>query len=329
MEPVNEKREKLKEFYFRIKNCCSCELGSTRTNFVFGSGNSNTSILFIGEAPGKNEDLQGRPFVGQAGKILDGLLAGIGLSRNEVFIANVLKCRPPANRDPALTEIDTCKPYLFEQIEIIDPAIICTLGKYSTQLILDTTEGITKLRGNIFKVNGRLVLPINHPAAALYAPSRISVLKEDFNRIKSVLDGLVAGKAGSGKAELDKTAPDKSDPDKTIDIGNVLETEKVSEAGEPKNSAFVVSGEISPAGTKQNESTVVYPDGMEELNEKVASRDKGTPNEQAGLTASELSNENKTANKNENDKNQNSTNQDNINQDRTNQDNINQQLGLF
>ena len=112
MEPNNEKREKLKEFYYRIKNCSSCELGSTRINFVFGSGNANASILFIGEAPGKNEDLQGKPFVGQAGKILDGLLAGIGLSRNEVFIANVLKCRPPENRDPAIDEINTCKQYL-------------------------------------------------------------------------------------------------------------------------------------------------------------------------------------------------------------------------
>ena len=202
MEPNNEKREKLKEFYFRIKNCRSCELCSTRVNFVFGSGNSNARILFIGEAPGKNEDLQGRPFVGQAGKLLDDLLAGIGFTRDKVFIANVLKCRPPANRDPDLTEISICKQYLFEQIEIIDPVIICTMGRYSTQLILNTTEGITKLRGNIFKINRRLILPINHPAAALYAPSRISVLKEDFNRIKSVFEKVIdAENAGHGARE--------------------------------------------------------------------------------------------------------------------------------
>ena len=246
MEPNNEKREKLKEFYFRIKNCRSCELGSTRINFVFGSGNANASILFIGEAPGKNEDLQGRPFVGQAGKILDGLLAGIGLSRNEVFIANVLKCRPPENRDPEIDEIITCKQYLFEQIEIIDPAVICTLGKYSTQLILNTTEGITKLRGNIFKINGRLVLPINHPAAALYSPSRISVLKEDFNRIKTVFDKSaldkpvldkpaldkpviekpVSGKWALDKSALDNSTVDKAAPDKAPAPGKVLETGK-------------------------------------------------------------------------------------------------------
>jgi uracil-DNA glycosylase len=216
MEPNNEKREKLKEFYFRIKNCRSCELGSTRINFVFGSGNASAFILFIGEAPGKNEDLQGRPFVGQAGKILDGLLAGIGLSRNEVFIANVLKCRPPENRDPAIDEINTCKKYLFEQIEIIDPAVICTLGKYSTQLILNTTEGITKLRGNIFKINGRLVLPINHPAAVLYSPSRISVLKEDFNRIKTVLDKTVLDKSVLDRPVFDKSVPDKAALDKPV-----------------------------------------------------------------------------------------------------------------
>ena len=246
MEPNNEKREKLKEFYFRIKNCRSCELGSTRINFVFGSGNANASILFIGEAPGKNEDLQGRPFVGQAGKILDGLLAGIGLSRNEVFIANVLKCRPPENRDPEIDEIITCKQYLFEQIEIIDPAVICTLGKYSTQLILNTTEGITKLRGNIFKINGRLVLPINHPAAALYSPSRISVLKEDFNRIKTVFDKSaldkpvldkpaldkpviekpVSGKWALDKSALDNSTVDKAAPDKAPVPGKVLEVGK-------------------------------------------------------------------------------------------------------
>jgi uracil-DNA glycosylase family 4 len=220
MEPNNEKREKLKEFYYSVKNCRNCELGDTRINFVFGSGNASASILFIGEAPGKNEDLQGKPFVGQAGKILDGLLAGIGLSRNEVFIANVLKCRPPENRDPAIDEISTCKQYLFKQIEIIDPAVICTLGKYSTQLILNTTEGITKLRGNVFKINGRLVLPINHPAAALYSPSRISVLKEDFNRIKtvfdkSVLDNSVLNKPVPDKSALDKSALDKSALDKS------------------------------------------------------------------------------------------------------------------
>jgi uracil-DNA glycosylase len=183
-----DKREKLRKFYFQIKECLECELGKTRTNFVFGSGNSNAEILFIGEAPGRNEDLQGKPFVGQAGKVLDELLLSIGLNRSDVFIANVLKCRPPENRDPKLEEINICKSYLLEQIEIMDPKIICTMGKYSTQLILNTDIAITNLRGKVFRVENRIVLPINHPAAVLYTPSRFAILKEDFQRIKMILD---------------------------------------------------------------------------------------------------------------------------------------------
>ncbi|MBU4450868.1 MAG: uracil-DNA glycosylase [Actinobacteria bacterium] len=183
-----DKREKLKEFYFQIKECMECELGKTRTNFVFGSGNSKAEIVFIGEAPGRNEDLQGKPFVGQAGKILDELLLSIGFNRSDVFIANVLKCRPPENRDPKLEEINKCKRYLLEQIEIIDPKIICAMGKYSTQLVLNTDTAITSLRGKVFRVENRIVLPINHPAAALYTPSRFGILKEDFQRIKMILD---------------------------------------------------------------------------------------------------------------------------------------------
>ncbi len=193
-----DKREKLKEFYFQIKECMECELGKTRTNFVFGSGNSSAEIVFVGEAPGRNEDLQGKPFVGQAGKILDELLLSIGFNRSDVFIANVLKCRPPENRDPKLEEINICKRYLLDQIEIIDPKIICTMGKYSTQLVLNTDTAITKLRGKVFRVENRIVLPINHPAAALYTPSRFVVLKEDFKKIKMILDdyenpGTIAG----------------------------------------------------------------------------------------------------------------------------------------
>jgi DNA polymerase len=182
------KREKLKEFYLQIRECRECDLSKSRTNFVFGSGNANAAIVFIGEAPGKNEDLQGKPFVGQAGKLLDELLNSIGFSRNEVFIANVLKCRPPENRDPNMIEINTCKNYLLRQIEIIDPKIICTMGKYSTQLVLNTQAGITSLRGKIFKIQNRTVIPINHPAAALYTPSRFGILKEDFQRIKMIFD---------------------------------------------------------------------------------------------------------------------------------------------
>ncbi len=185
---MEDKREKLKSFFYKINNCRQCKLHEVRTRFVFGSGNAGAELMFVGEAPGKNEDLQGLPFVGRAGKILDDLLGSIGMNRKEVFIANVLKCRPPGNRDPRIEEIDTCKEYLFEQINIINPKIICTLGKYSTQLILDTSHGITGLRGKVFHRNGRTILPINHPAAVLYNPSRIEILQKDFLRVKDLLD---------------------------------------------------------------------------------------------------------------------------------------------
>jgi DNA polymerase len=185
---MEDKREKLKSFFYKINDCRQCELHEGRTRFVFGSGNAAAKLMFVGEAPGKNEDLKGLPFVGRAGKILDDLLESIDMNRKEVFIANVLKCRPPGNRDPKIEEISTCKEYLFEQINIIDPKIICTLGKYSTQLILGTSHGITGLRGKVFHRDGRTILPINHPAAVLYTPSRIEILQKDFLRIKDLLD---------------------------------------------------------------------------------------------------------------------------------------------
>ena len=183
-----DKREKLKEFYLKIRDCRECELSRSRTKFVFGSGSAYAPVMFVGEAPGKNEDLQGLPFVGQAGKLLDELLDSIGFDRSEVFIANVLKCRPPGNRDPRIEEINTCKSYLLEQIKIIDPKIICTLGKISTQLLLNTDKGINTLRGKVFKVDSRIIMPINHPAAVLYTPSRMEILKQDFQKIKRLID---------------------------------------------------------------------------------------------------------------------------------------------
>src|SRR4030043_1944743 len=183
-----DKREKLKEFYLKIRDCQECELSKSRTKFVFGSGSAYASVLFVGEAPGKNEDLQGLPFVGQAGKLLDELLGSIGFDRSEVFIANVLKCRPPGNRDPQLEEINICKDHLMEQIKIIEPKIICTLGKYSTQLLLGTDKGITGLRGKVFRIDNHVIMPINHPAAALYMPSKMEILKQDFQKIKKLID---------------------------------------------------------------------------------------------------------------------------------------------
>ena len=184
----SDKREKLKELYLEIRDCQLCGLCKSRTKFVFGSGSAYAEVMFVGETPGKNEDLQGLPFVGQAGKLLDELLGSIGFDRSEVFIANVLKCRPPGNRDPQTEEINICKDHLVEQIKIIDPKVICTLGKFSTQLLLNTDKGITGLRGKVFKIDNHIIMPINHPAAALYMPSKMEILKQDFQKIKKLLD---------------------------------------------------------------------------------------------------------------------------------------------
>ncbi len=155
---------------------------------MFGVGNPHADVMFIGEAPGRNEDLQGEPFVGAAGKLLDELLASAGLTRADVYIANVLKCRPPNNRDPLPEEIETCTPFLEKQIELIDPRVIVTLGKFATQFMLETGVGITQLRGRRHEVNGRAVLPIFHPAAALYDQTKRQVLFDDFKRLRVLLD---------------------------------------------------------------------------------------------------------------------------------------------
>ncbi len=219
---MEDKRERLKSFFLKIRDCRECGLHVSRNRFVFGGGSAYAEIMFVGEAPGKNEDLQGVPFVGRAGSILDELLESIEMTRKDVFIANVLKCRPPGNRDPQMEEINTCKEYLFRQIEIIDPKIICTLGRHSTQLILDTREGITGLRGKVFKKDGRIILPINHPAAVLYNPSRMEILRSDFNKIKSLMDSYdsVEPPADDLKKQIDEEATDSGkDKEDTQQLG--------------------------------------------------------------------------------------------------------------
>ncbi|MDI6712666.1 MAG: uracil-DNA glycosylase [Anaerosomatales bacterium] len=180
--------QSLEELRERIGDCQRCPLARTRTNLVFGVGSPHARLMFIGEAPGRNEDLQGEPFVGAAGKLLDELLASIGLDRREVYIANVLKCRPPGNRDPLAEEMEQCTPFLEEQVRLIDPEVIATLGNFATRHMLKTQAGITRLRGRLFRVDGRKVVPIYHPAAALYDRTKQDVLFEDFRRLKAVLD---------------------------------------------------------------------------------------------------------------------------------------------
>lgn len=171
-----------------VLECKKCSLARNRTKVVFGDGNDKAEIVFVGEAPGYYEDQQGKPFVGAAGQLLDQLLASIQLTRQDVYIANVLKCRPPQNRDPGPEEIEACKPFLFKQIEIIKPRVVCTLGNFATRLILNKNVNISRVHSQKFIGQGFIIFPIFHPAAALHATTNRSALEVDFQRLKVVLE---------------------------------------------------------------------------------------------------------------------------------------------
>jgi len=171
--------------------CYDCELSATRTNVVFDVGDPDADLMFVGEAPGKNEDLEGEPFVGRAGQLLDSLLGDIELERGEVYIANVLKCRPPGNRDPRPGEIDACKGYLREQIRLVRPRVVVTLGNFATKLLLNTEIGITRLRGRRHDDwwMGITLVPTFHPAAALRGGDRVTdQMRDDFAVVRGALD---------------------------------------------------------------------------------------------------------------------------------------------
>ncbi len=193
-------------------SCTRCRLAEGRTQVVFGSGASDADLMFVGEAPGFHEDKQGVPFVGQAGKLLERLLEGIGLSRSQVYICNVLKCRPPGNRDPQPDEIEACEPHLFRQIELIEPRVVATLGNFATKLLSGRPLGITRVHGQEQEVTlgARRVLlyPIYHPAAALYTPAMLKVLESDFARIPALLDGATAA----------PPAPPLLEPEPVLDV---------------------------------------------------------------------------------------------------------------
>ncbi|MCL2503677.1 MAG: uracil-DNA glycosylase [Coriobacteriia bacterium] len=195
--PAEPGASPLEELRGKVEGCAKCELARTRTNLVFGVGNPHARAMFVGEAPGKHEDLQGEPFVGAAGKLLDELLAHVGFSREDVYIANVLKCRPPGNRDPEPEEIETCVPYLREQIRLIDPEVLVTLGNFATKLVLKTTFGITRLRGTVQQAGRFTVLPIYHPAAALYDGTKRDILFSDFERLAQLMLPTVGEEEGS------------------------------------------------------------------------------------------------------------------------------------
>lgn len=190
----------LDELRVQVESCRRCPLCDGRTQTVFGVGNPHARVMIIGEAPGKNEDLQGEPFVGAAGHYLNELLGCAGLRREDVFIANVLKCRPPGNRDPRPEEIQTCTPYLREQTRTIDPEVLVTLGKFSTQFVLKTQVGITRLHGRVQRAGKFLVFPIFHPAAALYDGAKREAMENDFVTLGQLLHQLDEQKAQAAKA---------------------------------------------------------------------------------------------------------------------------------
>jgi uracil-DNA glycosylase family 4 len=228
--PPAERREALKGVLAQARACERCpELAATRRTVVFGAGNADADLMFIGEAPGASEDEQGVPFVGRAGKLLEKLLEEIGLTRAEVFIANTLKCRPPGNRDPLPVEIENCQEYLHRQVELIQPRVICTLGNFSTKLLRGDPTGITRLHGQpeVLTLGHRAVrlYPIYHPAAALYTPSMLETLREDFMRLPGLLaQGApeqpalpdvpeLAGEADLGQSPTETPEPAQTDPE--------------------------------------------------------------------------------------------------------------------
>jgi len=193
---MTDAEENMKKIEIEIRNCRKCNLWKTRTNPVPGSGPLDAKIMFIGEAPGYWEDQKGEPFVGKAGKVLDELLDSIGLKREEVYITNVVKCRPPGNRDPLPEEINACKPFLEGQISLISPAIIATLGRFAMEYIFDKfgleKKKISEVHGKIFEVNtikGKIkIVPQYHPAVAVYNPNTKDQLKMDFQGLRQALN---------------------------------------------------------------------------------------------------------------------------------------------
>jgi uracil-DNA glycosylase family 4 len=201
-----QRRERLVEIYREASVCTKCPLSETRTNVVFGSGDAAADLMFVGEAPGAEEDRQGLPFAGRAGAPLTELLEGIGMTRKQVWITNVLRCRPPGNRDPQPIEIESCQPYTYSQVELIEPRVVATLGNFATKLLTGSRVGITKVRGTpqVREVGGRTVflMPLLHPAAALRTPSLVDTLREDFAKLPE----LIARPLPEGAAEAPAVA---------------------------------------------------------------------------------------------------------------------------
>lgn len=192
-----QRREQLVAVFREARNCERCALSRSRTQVVFGAGNADADLMFVGEAPGAEEDRQGLPFVGRSGALLTAMLGDVGIARKDVFIANTLKCRPPANRDPAGSEIETCRPWLNEQIRLIEPRVVATLGNFATKLLTGDQTGITRVHGRpqVRELGGRRVflLPLFHPAAALRASATADLLAADLATLPQLLQCPLPG----------------------------------------------------------------------------------------------------------------------------------------
>ena len=200
--------KRLDELRVEALACTACRLSEGRTQVVFGDGDPEADAVFVGEAPGQHEDEQGVPFVGRSGQLLDRLLGEIGLERSDVYIANVVKCRPPSNRDPRPDEIEACKGYLSEQLRLIDPRVVVTLGNFSSKLLLKTETGITRVRGTAYEWWGRRLVATFHPAAALRGSSQVlEDMRYDFALVRDTIDGNLVAKPDEAQAE-DPIKPD-------------------------------------------------------------------------------------------------------------------------
>ena len=207
---TTETIERLNELRAEALACTACRLSEGRTQVVFGDGDPETDVVFVGEAPGQREDEQGVPFVGRSGQLLDQLLGEVGLERTDVYIANVVKCRPPGNRDPRPDEIEACKGYLSEQLRLIDPKVVVTLGNFSSKLLLKTETGITRVRGTAYEWWGRHLVPTFHPAAALRGSTQVlEDMRYDFALVRAAIDGNLAHETD----EAETAAPIKPDVD--------------------------------------------------------------------------------------------------------------------
>jgi uracil-DNA glycosylase family 4 len=220
---ASERREQLKTVWEEARQCVRCPLHQTRTTVVFGNGNADAELMFVGEAPGANEDRIGLPFVGQAGKLLDKLLAEIGMERKDVFVANTIKCRPPDNRDPHPNELEACRDYLNRQIALIEPTMICTLGNFSTKLLREDTTGISRVHGReeVRVIGSRAVrlYPLYHPAAALYTPSTLESLRADFQRIPEILARGAPAQPQPVSEDLGEPVPERPELDEPEELG--------------------------------------------------------------------------------------------------------------